>query len=88
MNKDLANNQIGNPNDYSANYWLANATSYSGTDFAQGTDLEMIPFHGDTRTRRILHRMLKIRLPWGIPACTLDQGAITVLAARGNPNSA
>jgi len=88
-NKDLANNQIGNPGDYSANYWLANATSYAGSDFTQGTDLG-----DDARSSEILAPgeyytgWLKIRLPWGIPAGTLDTGTITVLAAQGNPNSA
>ncbi len=85
-NKDLAMDTITNPADNSANYWLANATSYSGSNFPQGVDLG-----DDSRSTEVLAPgeyytgWLKLRLPWGIPAGYLDTGTITVLVSTNSP---
>lgn len=85
-NRDMAGDKIQNPADKSANYWLANSSGYSGTLFPQGIDLG-----DDSRSADILAPgeyytgWIKLRLPWGIPYGTLDEGTITVIASTATP---
>ncbi len=91
-NKDYALDKlaIGGLADGSANYWLANtSTTYSGTAFPQGTNLA-----DDTTSPEVLAPgeyytgWLKLRLPWGVPEGTLNEGTITVLVSTSNPTNA